>query len=153
MQLIGDCIHRFLGSDELNTPREIRLTRADRLRDFWSMFQISAESMLEMSNRLAAWVKQRFGDCIWYRECPITGRVANQRVHGVIDLLLETSDGFCIIDHKSFPGASDKWAEKAKTYTEQLRLYATVVTQASKKPVLGMYIHMPIVGKIVELYS
>lgn len=151
MQVIGDCIHRFLGSDELAASTEIRLTRADRLRDFWSVFQISAESMLEMSNRLDAFVKQKFGDCTWYRECPITGRIENQRVHGVIDLLLENRDGFYIIDHKSFPGASDKWIEKAQTYAEQLKLYATVLRSASSKPVQGMYIHMPIVGKIVQL--
>jgi len=151
MNVIGDCIHRFLAADEPDAELNTRLTRADRLRDFWSVFQISAESMIEMSDRLFKFVAERLGDCRWYRECPITGRVGNQRVHGVIDLLLETQDAFYILDHKSFPGASDKWVEKAQSFTDQLLMYQTVLTQASSKPVAGLYIHMPIVAKIVQL--
>lgn len=151
MQVIGDCLHKFLGSDEFDAPLELRLTRADRLRDFWSVFQISAESMVEMSDRLNSFITQKFGECIWYRECPITGRLGNQRVHGVIDLLLETSDAFYIFDHKSFPGSGDKWVDKAQSFTEQLKLYSTVINHASNKPVRAMYIHLPVVGKVVEL--
>lgn len=151
MNLLGDCIHRFLAADDRDIDENIRLTRADRLRDLWSVFQISAESMVEMSNRLFKFVDDNIGDCIWHRESPITGRVDHQRVHGVIDLLLETQEAFFIIDHKSFPGASDKWVEKASSFSEQLDTYAKVLSQASSKPVKALYVHMPIVGKIVNL--
>jgi len=107
--------------------------------------------MVEMSNRLFKFVEDNIGDCAWYRECPITGRVEHQRVHGVIDLLLETQEALFIVDHKSFPGASDKWVEKALSFSEQLNTYAKVLSQASSKPVKALYIHMPIVGKVVTL--
>lgn len=93
----------FLGNGE-----KFRYLR-DVRRHLWSVFQISAESMVEVSSRLFKFVDDNIGDCAWYRECPITWRVEHQRVHGVIDLLLETQDALFIIDHKSFPGASDKW--------------------------------------------
>jgi ATP-dependent exoDNAse (exonuclease V) beta subunit len=151
MNTIGDCIHRFLAADDRDEDENVRLTRADRLRDLWSVFQISAESMVEMSDRLFKFVDDNIGDCAWYRECPITGRVGHQRVHGVIDLLLETQEALFIVDHKSFPGASDKWVEKALSFSEQLNTYAKVLSQASSKPVKALYIHMPIVGKVVTL--
>jgi ATP-dependent exoDNAse (exonuclease V) beta subunit len=75
----------------------------------------------------------------------------DQRIHGVIDLLLETKEAFYILDHKSFPGSSDKWIEKASSFAQQLTTYEIVIGQASDKPVKGLYIHMPIVGKVIQL--
>ena len=152
MNVIGECIHRFLAADDVDVDLNVRHTRADRLRDLWSVFQISAESMVETSDRLSKFVNDIFGiDCIWHKECPLTGRIGHQRIHGVIDLLLETQEAFFILDHKSFPGRSDQWIEKAYSFKEQLIAYQSVISQASNKPVKGLFVHMPLVGKVIQL--
>jgi hypothetical protein len=48
--------------------------------------------------------------------------------------LLETVDGFVIIDHKTFPGAPNSWIEKAKEFSPQLALYSQMVAQAAGRP-------------------
>ena len=58
-------------------------------------------------------VEQTYGkDCVWRKEWPIHLKTKNQKAKGWIDFLLETSSGFVIIDHKSFPGSPDQCAAK-----------------------------------------
>ena len=45
-----------------------------------------------------------------------------QRTSGYIDLLLETSKGGVIIDHKSFLGKRTDWPVKALSYSGQLAM-------------------------------
>jgi len=59
-----------------------------------------------------------------HRELPVFSRIGDQRASGRVDLLLETAEGFVIIDHKTFPGASDTWVEKASEYAPQLALHS-----------------------------
>ena len=151
MSKLGDCIHRFLAADFPILKREERLEIAERQRLLWNASQITSEAMLEMSDRFRSYVADSLGECKWYRECPVIGRIGNQRVHGVIDLLLETEDGFVIFDHKSFPGATEQWAAKALTFAGQLKTYANVLSQSARKPVTGIFIHMPVVGKVIDL--
>jgi ATP-dependent helicase/nuclease subunit A len=47
-----------------------------------------------------------------------------RRASGFIDLLLETSKGFVVIDHKSFLGKTADWSEKALSYSGQLAAYS-----------------------------
>lgn len=72
---------------------------------------------------------------------------------GAIDLLLELSEGYVIVDHKSFPGPHDMWFERALNHYSQLDAYAQLVRQATGKEVIATYIHMPIVGALLSLKS
>jgi ATP-dependent helicase/nuclease subunit A len=152
MQTLGDCVHSFLAVDDINAPPDRRLANAKRICELWSVDQIAHEDFLEMSERLQKFLSTEFGaDHIPYSECPVAARLGEQRLRGTIDLLIETQQALHIIDHKSFPGAMEKWADKAMSYLPQLEAYATALSQASEKPVGRLLIHMPIVGKIVEL--
>ncbi|CAN5129897.1 UvrD-helicase domain-containing protein [soil metagenome] len=151
MQLVGDCIHRFLAADLPHLSHSERCEVGDRLRMLWAVNNVTTESMIEMSDRFKKHIFTMFGECRWYRECPIKGRLGNQRISGVIDLILETENDFVIYDHKSFPGNSESWATKAATFAGQLKMYAQVLSQAADKPVLRAFIHMPVVGKVIDL--
>ncbi len=65
-------------------------------------------------------------------------------VSGFIDLLLETPQGFVVIDHKSFPGSADASRSKAIKFTGQLSVYAEAVGKATGKEVKELYIHLPV---------
>jgi hypothetical protein len=83
----------------------------------------------------------------------VFSRIGDQRASGRTDLLLETAEGFVIIDHKTFPGAPDTWVEKAKEFSPQLALYSQMIVQATGRPVLQSFIHMPIVGAVIAVGS
>lgn len=61
-------------------------------------------------------------------------------VSGYIDLLVETADGFWVIDHKS--DRVDDRNERLGFYLPQLKCYAAAIEKARReKPVLGVGIH------------
>ena len=71
--------------------------------------------------------------------------------HGTVDLVLETSDGFLLIDHKTFPGGVDDLTQKAKSFAAQMVAYRAAIETATGTPVLGTWIHFPISGYLVNV--
>lgn len=151
MTQLGECVHSFLAVDETAMDSAERLSIAERICKLWQIDQISTESLLTMSERLDAFLSSEFREHRRFTECPVTARLQMQRLRGTIDLLIETTTAFHIIDHKTFPGSVDQWTNKALGFAPQLHAYRRAMQQAADKPVERLFIHMPIVGKIVEL--
>jgi ATP-dependent helicase/nuclease subunit A len=71
-----------------------------------------------------------------------------QRTSGYIDLLLETSKGAVIIDHKSFLGKRADWPAKALSYSGQLAAYR----DARRTPAFeSTWIHFAAGGGFVQV--
>ncbi len=151
MALLGDCVHSFLAVDVLSSALGDRLGMADRVRGQWRITQINSEDLLTMSDRFATFLQSQFNDFRRYDECPVVARMNSQRLRGTIDVLIETAAAFHIIDHKTFPGPTDKWIPKALSFSAQLQAYRFAIEQATLRPVLRLFIHMPIIGKVLEL--
>jgi ATP-dependent exoDNAse (exonuclease V) beta subunit len=152
MAILGECVHSFLAIDDVAAERAERIRRATNVLRCWNIDHITQDDLLAMSERLEAWLLAEFGPAHKrYPECPVAARAGAQRLRGTIDLLIETESAFHILDHKTFPGAPESWANKALTFHPQVRAYADAVAQSSTKPVERLLIHMPIVGAIVEL--
>ena len=85
-------------------------------------------------------------------EWPVILQLENgQSMHGWIDLLLETEQGFIIIDHKSFPGRRNDWEGKALSYSGQLEAYGNAVAEATQRPVLSQWINFTVGGGMAEI--
>lgn len=151
MALLGDCVHSFLAVDDERSDRNERLAAAQNILRLWRVEQITGEDLLVMSDRLFKFLHDRFPGFKKFTECPVTARVGLQRLKGAIDLLIETGDAFHIIDHKAFPGTPDKWVAKALSFAPQLNAYREAIEMAAGKPVNSLLIHMPIVGKVIDL--
>ena len=72
-------------------------------------------------------------------------------LRGVADLVLEIDDGLVLLDHKSFPGNPEQARERAGSYAGQLSAYAAALAEATKRPVLAAYIHLPVSGLVIEV--
>lgn len=73
-------------------------------------------------------------------------------VQGIIDCFFEEEDGIVLIDYKnSFMrnGISDQ--EIAERYSEQIKLYAEAITEATNKPVKEAYLYLFDVQKFVRI--
>jgi ATP-dependent exoDNAse (exonuclease V) beta subunit len=69
-----------------------------------------------------------------------------------VDLFLELTDGFVLVDHKSFPGSErERDRRLVEEYAPQLGWYARVLTGALKKPMKAAFIHLPIRGEMAEV--
>lgn len=151
MTLLGECVHSFLAVNNSRAERCDQLEFADRVRMLWQVDQIQSTDLLLISSRFDQFLDREFRVLRRYDECPVTARMNSQRLRGFIDVLLETEEGFHIIDHKTFPGPTEQWATKALSYLAQLQAYKFAIEQATAKTVHRLLIHMPIIGKVLEL--
>jgi ATP-dependent helicase/nuclease subunit A len=85
---------------------------------------IKAEDVALMLDRFAAQLDNLFQPKTILVETPFLSlNNHGQQTSGYIDLLLETSKGTVIVDHKSFLGKRADWPAKALTYSGQLAAY------------------------------
>ena len=152
MQVLGEAVHAFLAADDTTQPRNQRLDMAGMIMENWRAPWLKAEDLLSASDRLRGYVDKTYGkETIRHREWPVHLRIGDQKASGWIDLLLETPQGYVIIDHKSFPGRMEQWSEHALQYAPQLDLYQKAVEKATARPVMATMIHMPVLGVIMEV--
>ena len=152
MDLLGEAIHAFLACDQPETPASARSSRADGILGRWGVSaNMRAADVVTASDRLWAFLQSRFPDAGIRREVPIHASMGSQQVVGRIDLLVETGDRFAIIDHKSFTGRGDLWTEKAQVHSTQLAVYATAVASVTGWRCCGTFVHMPLLGIMVEV--
>lgn len=150
IEALGNALHRFFAADRLG-PYEERLELACDVLRRWGIVGIREDDILTMNDRLHRFLTARYGKFTAIAECPVTGRLNNQRVNGRIDLLLKCEEGYVVLDHKSFPGPYALWIKKALSFRSQLNIYRQIVLETTKKPVIDCLIHLPVVGKIVLL--
>jgi ATP-dependent exoDNAse (exonuclease V) beta subunit len=113
--------------------------------------QIKSEDVLQMVERFRACLGQQFQPKQVLVEIPIaTTNEMGQRIEGFIDMLVETSNGWILIDHKSFPGKRSEWSTEAVSYSGQLALYHEALNKL-KLPVVSMWIHFAVGGGLVEV--
>jgi ATP-dependent helicase/nuclease subunit A len=74
-------------------------------------------------------------------------------VQGIVDMLIETSDGLVVIDFKTDHVYAGQIEERAKLYSQQVRLYAQAAEKILKKPVLGKWLYFLSAAKAFEVIS
>ena len=151
MNLLGEAVHAFLAFDRPGQDVDDRRERARQTLARWSVVGLAADSLLQMSDRLFARLHADFPDMTMRSEVPVFARRDGQRVGGRVDLLLTGNARAVIIDHKSYPGAFDTWEDKALGYGAQLALYAEVIRQAAVCDAVQTWVHMPLVGQLIEV--
>jgi ATP-dependent exoDNAse (exonuclease V) beta subunit len=151
MALVGDCVHAFLAVDRSDLAQGDRQQLAARTLKNWAIDALTDKDLVEAADRLYGFIQSNFPDANVHRELPVAGRIGLRRVNGSIDMLVESPNGFIVIDHKTFPGRYDQWEGKALSHRAQLALYSYLVERATGKNVLATYIHMPVVGAIIKI--
>lgn len=155
--ILGDTVHAFLAADLEGLSAEERTARARRLIEGAAMTgTLRTQSLITAGDALRAWVARRWPAALWRREIPVDGLVESEygerRVSGIIDLLLETEDGYVLIDHKTFPArAESAWRAKCAGFISQLAAYALVLDRVGHKRVEACWVHLPIGGGMVEV--
>lgn len=97
---------------------------------------------MSIGSRLWRWIRKRFYDATLHREWPIHHRTAlGTTVIGTVDLAITTTDGFVVVDPKSFPGRTEQAAERAVEFSGQLAAYAAAIQAATQRLVLSTWIH------------
>lgn len=146
--LLGNAFHNYIAIH----PRENQKELAVRILENWGIAEaISPTALVLAAERLYNWIQNTWPDGKVSCEVPMTLRNdQGQLYQGFIDLLLETPDGFMIIDHKTHPNPADV-ERYATSCAPQLRIYAEAVAKATGKRVLQTIIHLPNLGRCYEV--
>lgn len=168
---LGHALHAFLAADPRpgapGESAERRRLLAERCTRAWMVDSVlDADTLLLMADRLWDWVATSWPNAQVLREMPLELCRSDQtRVRGAADLLLRTSDGWVVIDHKVLRGleplgadedagaSSRSLREGAAAYGGQLAAYAAAIEKATDKPVSATIVHLPLNGVAIALRS
>ena len=146
MTHLGEAIHALIATYVINHPEDPRIL-AEKVMSRYAVTQhISVDDALLCLERFNKFTQQCGAKHINV-EYPIEYRLPNQQIAtGWIDVLIETEQGYIIVDHKSYPMSQAEWEQNALKYSGQLALYKSAVETITKKPVLGCWVHFAITG-------
>lgn len=147
IRCLGVALHAYLAVDcrsfDANRKRAIA---HDLLKAHVSEGVVSPDDIVAAADAFYTWLEKKWPGATVRREVPLHAFVDGVVIDGTADLLLETTKGIVIIDHKSFPGSSAQARERAARYAPQLAAYKRVVEMATERSVAEMGIHMPVGG-------
>jgi ATP-dependent helicase/nuclease subunit A len=145
--ILGSALHAVIATTFLGQEATDRVLQNHGVQDVISV--VDADGCV---TRLYNKIQERFSPSNCAVEFPIHYELeTGQLVSGWIDLLLETEDGFVLIDHKASPRARSDWEEIALSYSGQLAAYAAGIEKVTDKPVISSWIHFALTGGLVEV--
>jgi len=151
LQALGEAFHRFFACDEPEAAHAGRLELAGGMLRRWGAPQVSPADLVEASNRLHAFLDQRFGGAARLREWPVHAAEELQVIAGRIDLLIEDGGEFALVDHKSFPGSMELNEERLRAFGGQLYLYSRALWRVAGRNCREYWVHQPVAGVIVRV--
>lgn len=146
LQLLGEAVHRFLAADDVTDAPDVRLKRAGAMLARWGAPQLRGEDLVEISNRLHAFITRQFPDGTRHDEWPVHALDNGQIIAGRLDLLIDLGDGYAIIDHKSFPGSMAVDSDRLRAFAGQVELYARALGQITGRTRFEYWLHQPVSG-------
>ena len=150
MTMIGSGLHAVIAAELVNPERESMLIRAKLILEGYGFSSyISASDAVDAARRFHNWIKERFEPSLILSEHPIMHVQDDRRTaRGWIDVLLETKDGWIIIDHKSSPRPKSGWPKEVVNYSGQLGANRAAL-EAAGGTVRSTWIHFPVSGGAV----
>lgn len=153
--VLGSAIHACLAASFTDGPTGTWLSDdavVQVLEGFQVRAHVDAAAVRQQIQAFHAWIQQRWPGCRARAEVPVKAPMpGGQVLNGRIDLLLETPQGFILIDHKSSPHASEQWGELAGRYQGQLAAYAQAVETAAGRSVREQWLWLVVGGGVVRV--
>jgi ATP-dependent exoDNAse (exonuclease V) beta subunit len=155
MNVLGTAVHDCLALSFAD--RAVPLTEAEVgtiLAAFEVTEYLSATAVLHQVQAFHAWLEGRWPGAKRAAEVAVQSVLeSGQVLNGQIDLLLETDEGWILIDHKSSQLAPEHWDQLAVEYGAQISAYAKAVEKASHKKVLESWIFLPVAGGALSVMA
>jgi ATP-dependent exoDNAse (exonuclease V) beta subunit len=141
------CVARAAVRGNADLDETTRILRAWDVNRF-----VEAGAVQRQADALLGWLRQRWPQGRILVETPLeAGADDGTRLRGRTDLLVDTPEGWVLVDHKSNPGGTDRDDDLATRYAPQLAAYAQALHKATGKPVLSQWLYMAVGGRAVEV--
>lgn len=156
MDRVGTCIHNIFAAVSGNKAEDTLMAQV--LIKLFGYEQVLPEidKILNAREALGEFLKTTYGEkCREYHELPFQQQVEGRIVRGSMDLVWETSNGYVLVDFKTYPGKEENVLNSehehyAGLYKHQLDYYRNALIAVNKK-VLASYVFYPVNGLLVEI--
>jgi hypothetical protein len=152
MERIGRAVHAFLAADRAHLDDDARAALAAGLARRHGVHDaLDPGEVLAAATRLWRWLDGHAPTGL-HHEWPLSERLPDGTVvAGAADLVARTATGYVLVDHKTFPGTLEAALARLPAYSGQLAGYARVIRAATGAPVVSSWIHLPLLGLVVEV--
>ena len=153
MTLIGRALHAVIAMELVNPGRADAEARARQiLQGYGAEYFIDPDAAVACARRFRVFVVERFKPIRILAEWPTAEALANgQTMRGWIDVLVETADGWVVIDHKSSPRPKSEWRTEALEHSGQLACYRSMIAATGARLAGSAWIHFPVSGGMVRV--
>jgi len=145
---LGTAVHAAIAASVVGGGQPLDLPEIESLLHSTGVAErVDPAAVRGQIDALIAWLERRWPAHRRYGEIAIESVLDNGQVlRGQIDLLLDTRDGWVLIDHKSGPASADQWQDAAAKYSGQLSAYAAAIERQSGRPVTESWLLLPVAG-------
>ena len=153
MNLIGSALHAIIAAELVNPDRRDADMRAQAiLRGYGADAWVDADAAVACARRFRAFIIERFEPTRVLAEVPAVARLPNrQLLRGWIDVLVETAEGWVVIDHKSSPRPKNEWREQGLEHSGQIAAYRSIIAATGAVIAPAAWIHFPVGGGMVSI--
>ncbi len=151
--ILGEAIHACIAADIVASETGLTEFEVQRVLERYGL--TDTVSPPQVANQLKAvrdWLKARWPGAKPWVEVPVSRSLANgQRVAGRMDLLLRTTDGWVLLDHKSTSQSRQQAADLAARYSGQLAAYRETIEAVTQLPVKETWLVLPVAGVAIRV--
>ena len=146
---LGDAIHTIMASYQFDESAIVRIEKISSIAEAFDLINFDTEGMDRMAQELFRWIETNYPGAVIHREVPLKMTENGKVYSGIADMLVETPEGYILIDHKTYQG-TDIMGHSGKYYN-QLSAYEKMVNCHAEKKVTGIFLFYPVSGVLVEL--
>ena len=151
MNALGSAVHNLIAF-YLSSAATATTSAAAAIFERWGVgAAVESDAVLAQAGALLRWVEAKWPGARLYVEAPIEAKLPSGRiVRGQIDLLVETSGGWILVDHKADPRSTGGDDCLAHAHGAQLEAYAEALI-AIGRPVVERWLFLPVAGQMAKI--
>lgn len=152
MASLGTALHLCIARASVRGG--VSAAEVERILTTWAVAQsVDKDAVCAQVEAFQAWLAKRWPGCPVYVEVPIEADgPSGNRIRGRIDLLVETPEGWILLDHKSNPGGAARDEDLVAEHGPQLESYGHALLSATGKPVSERWLYLPVAARAVRLF-
>ncbi len=148
---LGTAVHHCIA--RAGARGVVELTDVSGILSNWGVGNtVDNNAVVAQVTAFRAWCAERWPGCPTFVEVPIeANRPDGTRLRGRIDLLVQSSNGWILVDHKCNPGGTDRNEQLAFEHGPQLAAYAEALVATTGTPVAEQWLYLPVAARAVRL--
>ncbi|SKC99093.1 ATP-dependent exoDNAse (exonuclease V) beta subunit (contains helicase and exonuclease domains) [Burkholderia sp. CF099] len=151
MTMVGTALHLCIARAGISGKAD--LSEIDQILASWGVSDaLDNAAVAGQVEALLNWVEKRWPKRPIHIEVPLEAdRVDGSRLRGRIDFLIDTEDGWILLDHKSNPGGTARDEDIVNEHGAQLASYAEALVRATGRPVKEQWLYLPVGARAMRV--